>query len=93
MGVLALLNHVLNFLAPALWLALGLTLTSRLFMKKRAPSVTPLAQTAILSAAGGGVLLVGLVLLGRDGKMLTYAALVLVCASVQAWLQRGVRGK
>ncbi len=93
MGVLALLNHVLNFLAPALWLASGLTLMSRIFMKKQAPAHTLLAQAAILSAAGGAVLLLGLVLLGRDGKMLTYAALVLVCASVQVWLQRGVRGK
>jgi len=93
MGALAMLNHALNFLAPALWLASGLTLMSRIFMKKRAPAHTPLAQVAILSAAGSGVLLLGLVLLGRDGKMSTYAALVLVCASVQVWLQRGVGGK
>ena len=93
MGVLALLNHVLNFLTPALWLASGLTLMSRIFMKKQAPTLTPLAQAAILSVAGSVVLLLGLVLLGRDGKMLTYVALVLVCASVQVWLQRGVRGK
>ena len=91
MGVLALLNHVLNFLAPALWLASGLTLTSRLFMKKQAPALTSLAQAAILSAAGSAVLLLGLLLLGRDGKMTTYVALVLVCASVQVWLQRGAR--
>ena len=93
MGVLALLNHVLNFLAPALWLASGLTLMSRLFIKKQSPALTPLAQIAILSAAGGAVLLLGLVLLGRDGKMLTYVALVLVCASVQVRLQRGARRK
>ena len=93
MGVLALLNHVLNFLAPALWLALGLTLMSRIFMKKQAPALTALAQAAILSAAGSAVLLLGLVLLGRDGKMLTYATLVLTCASVQVWLQRGTDKK
>jgi hypothetical protein len=93
MGVLALLNHVLNFLAPALWLASGLTLMSRLFMKKQSLALTLLAQAAILSVAGSAVLLLGLVLLGRDGKMTTYVALVLVCASVQVWLQRGVRRK
>jgi hypothetical protein len=93
MGAMSLLNHVLNFLAPALWLASGLTLMSRIFMKNQAPAHSPLAQAAILSAAGSGVLLLGLLLLGRDGKMLTYCALVLVCASVQAWLLRDGQGK
>ncbi len=93
MGALALLNHVFNFLAPALWLASGLTLMSRIFMRKQALALTLLAQAAILFASGCAVLLLGLLLLGRDGKMLTYLALVLVCASVQVWLLRGVRGK
>ncbi len=88
MGVLALLNHVVNFLAPALWLALGLTLVSRLFIKKRASALTAKAQAAILFASLSAVLLLGLLVFGRDGKMLTYAALVLVGAGVKAWLLR-----
>ncbi|MBP9905408.1 MAG: hypothetical protein KBF66_07600 [Rhodoferax sp.] len=91
MGVLALFTHVINFLAPALWLALGLTLVSRIFMKKGALAQTPTAQIAIIFAACSGVLVTGLVVFGRDGKMLTYAALVLVGAGVQGWLQRGSR--
>ena len=39
MGPLALLNHAINFAAPALWLALLVPLLSRIFMRKR-----PLAQ-------------------------------------------------
>ena len=91
MGAIALLNHALNFLAPALWLASGLTLASRIFMNKRATALTPFAQTAILFVAGSAVLLGGLLLFGHDGKMATYAALVLVCASLQVWLLRGAR--
>lgn len=39
-------------------------------------------------AAGVGVLLMGLALLGRDGRVLSYAALVLVVATLAAWRQR-----
>ena len=38
------------------------------------------------------MLLAGLWLLGRDGKVLTYAALVLATASCQWLLQRGWKG-
>ena len=40
---------------------------------------------------GSAVLAAGLVLWGRDGKMLTYGALVLAGGSCQWWLQRGWR--
>ena len=42
-----------------------------------------------LVLAGVLVLLAGLVLLGRDGKMATYAALVLVQGGLAAWFWRG----
>jgi hypothetical protein len=38
-----------------------------------------------------GVLVAGLVLTGNDGKMATYGALVLVCASVEWLLQMRFR--
>jgi len=41
---------------------------------------------------GCAVLVAGLIVLGRDGKMLTYAALVLGCATCQWVLVRGWRG-
>ena len=44
---------------------------------------------AILFAVGVAVLAAGLVLWGRDGKMLTYAALVVACATCQWVLVRG----
>ena len=49
---------------------------------RSAPSLTILPMLA-------GVLAAGLVLWGRDGKMLTYAALVVACATCQWVLVRG----
>jgi hypothetical protein len=50
------------------------------------------AQVAINFVVGCAVLVAGLIVLGRDGKMLTYAALVLGCATCQWVLVRGWRG-
>ena len=88
MGPLAILNHSINFLAPALWLAVLLPVLSRLFMGKRAVARTMANQIALHFVVGCIVLLVGLVLFGRDGKMLTYLALVLALASMQWLLSR-----
>jgi len=89
MGALALLNHAINFLAPALWLALLVPLLARVFMKKRPVALTLSAQIAINFVIGCGVLIAGLLLFGRDGKMLTYLGLVVMAATTQWWLQRG----
>jgi len=89
MGALALLNHAINFLAPALWLALLVPLLARVFMKKRPAALTLSAQIAINFVIGCGVLIAGLLLFGRDGKMLTYLGLVVMAATTQWWLQRG----
>ena len=94
------LIHLLNFAAPALALALSLPLLAR-FMDRfsevnRAKNLGWLAQVAINLIAGLTVLTAGLWLFGRDGKMATYAALVLVLASTQwgmGWFKgRGRRG-
>lgn len=91
MEILAFLIHVANFVLPALVVAglltpgvvgwRGLRLTGQLGRR--------LWQTwAWLSLAGVAVLAAGLVGLGRDGKMLTYAALVLVLGTVAWWRSR-----
>ncbi len=74
MSALALLNHAINFLAPALWLALLMPLLARVFMRIEPVAHTLSAQVAINFIVGSGVLIAGLVLFGRDGKMLTYLA-------------------
>jgi hypothetical protein len=85
MGPLDLLIHLLNFVAPAFAVALGVLLVARWFIGKSPPARTWYVQATINFVAGVGVLGLGLWYFGRDGKMATYAALVLVCA-VSQWL-------
>jgi len=85
MDPLSFLNHLLNFLAPAFAVAVGLVACSHVFMRKRARPHGWLAPIALHFAVGAAVLAAGLAVWGRDGRMLTYAALVLACASSQ-WL-------
>ena len=91
MGLLDLLNHLLNFIAPAFWVALTVTLFALFFIKKQAPAGVFIRSIAINFAICCLVLLTGLWLLGRDGKMSTYAAMTLFCATSQWVLQRGWR--
>lgn len=91
MGLLDLTMHLLNFVAPALALALVLPLGARLLISKAASAQSWLAQFAIDFAAGVAVLLSGLWWWGRDGKMATYATLVVVVASCQLALSRSWR--
>ncbi len=91
MDPLSAANHLFNLLLPALAVAVLLVLGCKLFMRKRAAARGLLAQVAINFVVGCALIVVGLVWLGRDGKMLTYAALVLGCASTQWVLLRGWR--
>ena len=92
MGPLDTFNHLLNFVAPAAVLALLLVPMARLLMPKPAPALSWWAQAAIVFIVGCAVLVAGLWLQGRDGKMSTYAALVLASATCQWLLRRGWRG-
>ncbi len=85
MGPLDLLLHLLNFVAPALFTGLGLALVARYLLRGKSAKLSLLMQIAINSVAGLVVLVAGLWYFGRDGKMATYAALVLACALSQ-WL-------
>jgi hypothetical protein len=88
-----LIDHLLNFMAPALFVALGLVLLSRLtgrFFKSKRPLPQSLwGHLAIIFIANVVVLAVGLVFFGNDGKMLTYAAMVLAAAVCQWVLFKG----
>lgn len=85
MSTLDLLNHILNFVAPALTVGVSVALLAPIFIRKVAKVTGFIAQAAINSIASAVVLVVGLWIFGRDGKMATYGAMVLVCASAQ-WL-------
>lgn len=92
MDLLALLDHLLNFVAPAAFIALVLVLAGRFLGGQRTGVPRWWVQWAITFAAGVGVLVGGLVVFGRDGMMATYAALAAVCGTVQWLVLRGWRG-
>jgi hypothetical protein len=92
MSALDFLIHLLNFAAPAFFVALLLALLFRLAMHKRSAATGLWTQLAVNFAAGLAVLIAGLIFFGRDGQFATYAALVAVCGTVQWWLLRGWRG-
>lgn len=82
------LIHLLNFLAPALFLAVILSLFE-IFQRKK--SILTLDFTwciAIYFLISASVLVVGILSLGRDGKMATYATLVILLAFCYAWRTR-----
>lgn len=91
MGPVDLLIHLLNFAAPAFFLALLLPGAARLVMPNGTGMPAWWAQAAINFVVGSVVLGLGLWLFGRDGKMLTYAALVAACALCQWLVLRGWR--
>jgi NADH:ubiquinone oxidoreductase subunit 4 (subunit M) len=92
MSLLGLLDHLLNFIAPALVVGLLVAALAPLVMRQARPHHTWLTQAAINSVACGLTLLAGLLLFGRDGKMVTYAAMVLVGASCQWFAAKAWRG-
>jgi hypothetical protein len=87
MGPLEQINHVLNLLAPAWFLALTLACAERVWARFGLPrAVWGLGAQVLLNGVIGSAIIVGgLWWFGVDGKMGMYAALVLGCSSVQ-WL-------
>lgn len=93
MTALNLTNQLLNFMAPAAFVALLLVLltrvTPRFFTSKRSKAPTLFVQAAIIFIANLLLLLAGLLLFGRDGKMASYALMALGAATCQWLLLRG----
>ncbi len=85
MGPLDLLDHLLNFVAPASAVGLLLALLAPFFIRKPFVPRAVIAQTAINTVASAAALLAGLWFFGHDGKMASYTAMVLVAATSQ-WL-------
>ena len=78
--------HLVNFGLPALVLSLGITLWGS-FQFRRQSQIKWLWRWLLNVTCGLAVLVGGLVMTGHDGKMATYAALVLVCATIEWGLQ------
>jgi hypothetical protein len=85
MGPLDTLNHLLNFLAPAATVGFAVAFLAPLFMRKPAPARSWMQQGAFNCMAGIAAMAAGLWFFGNDGKMASYALLVVLVASSQ-WL-------
>ena len=92
MNALDLSKHVLSFAAPALATALVLAVAGRWLLPGTGPRPTWWALFAINFVAGLAVLGAGIWYFGRDGKMASYAAMVVVMATVQWLAGRAWRG-
>jgi hypothetical protein len=93
MTAFLLINQWLNFVAPAAAVAglvVGLAWVFSRFLRSKRPVVLTLwVQFAIVFVAGVLLLLLGLVVFGRDGKMASYALLAVGVATCQWLLLRG----
>ena len=84
-----LLDHILNFIAHAAIVALMLVLAARIFNRFLASNryfvQSIWAQLATVFIVNVFVLVAGLVFFSNDGKMATYAAMV-VTAALSQWV-------
>jgi len=81
LGPLELFWHLTNFFAPALCVGLLSSMFAKLLWRRELKSVSWRRLSVWASASCAIVLIGGLVVFGRDGKMATYAAMVVACAA------------
>jgi heme/copper-type cytochrome/quinol oxidase subunit 1 len=76
--------HLLNFLAPAAFLGLVMPLLAKMLWRRDLAAV-PMWRLGLWSCAVGVLTLVGgLIVYGSDGKVITYAAMV-VAEAITLW--------
>lgn len=87
MTALDALFHLLNFVLPAVFVGGVLALWH--WRKNTGYSKRTVHQTWLVNSLAGSVALaLGLILFGSDGKMLSYAFLVVACGLSQLWQSR-----
>jgi hypothetical protein len=84
----AFINHLLNFIAPAFAVGFLCAVFGRFGLHLSSGRLAWWIQGAINAAVGVAVLAAGLIVLGQDGRMATYAALVFACG-VSQWFVSG----
>ena len=86
MGPLDGLWHLLNFVAPAIGVAVLAASLAKLCWRRELASVPWRRLILWTTAAGVLTLVAGLAVFGRDGKMATYGALVGISAMTLWWV-------
>ena len=77
--------YVMNFFGPAIGLALIAPSLAKLLWRKALKGARWIRLSAWVFGACAAVAIAGLVVFGHDGKMATYAAMVVVCALTLWW--------
>ena len=85
MGALDALWHLVNLFVPALGLGALAAAATKLLWRRELAGVRWRRLAGPACAACAAVVLAGLVVFGRDGKMATYAAMVAACACMLWW--------
>ncbi|SCK45267.1 hypothetical protein VAR608DRAFT_4413 [Variovorax sp. HW608] len=88
MAPLDFFDHLLNFVAPAFAVGFLCALLGRVGLGPSGQRMAWWVQGAVNFGVGVAVLAAGLIVFGQDGRMATYGALVLACATSQ-WLVSG----
>ena len=83
MNILLLFNHVLNFVAPAVFVGFFLAALAPWVLRKSPRRGTWMVRALSNTVCGLCALLGGLWFFGNDGKMGTYAGLLLACSLSQ----------
>lgn len=91
MGPLDLINHLLNFAAPAVFVGVFVALLAPWVLGRDRGSTSTVVRAAVNSGVGVVVLAAGLWFFGNDGKMASYLALVVASAASQFWLMQAYR--
>jgi H+/Cl- antiporter ClcA len=85
MGPLDALWHLANLFVPSLALGALAAAWAKLLWRRDLAGVSWRRLAGSAAAAGAVATLAGLALTGRDGRMATYAAMVVACAVTLWW--------
>jgi hypothetical protein len=85
MGPLDALVHVVNLFLPAVMLGTLAAALAKLLWRRELAGVSWVRLAGPAAASCATVALLGLVVSGRDGRMATYAAMVVACAVTLWW--------
>lgn len=91
MSFFDLANHLFNFVLPAIAMGVMMPFFSRMLWRKTPVKRSLMSQMLITTGACMAVLFAGLVIFNTDGKMMTYAGVVLAAAGCQWWFLGGWR--
>jgi hypothetical protein len=83
--------QVLNFFAPAVGVGLIAASLAKLLWRGALKTVAWVRLAGWAGAVSALVLVVGLMVFGHDGKMATYAGMVLACGGTLWWVGFGPR--